>query len=158
MTIATIAPVRTASIPESLTRLDRVLDELDRAMALVLAAERTRAVDPRGAFELAHRGALRAAGVVIEHANRGRTRRLPLNAWTAISRCGARHRAWAQGMEPMVAERARLDRDPSAQPDPVLLDEHCRSTRERIEALRIEMAMALLPGEQLVPAVASARS
>lgn len=140
--IAGTAGLRT---PPHLIRLDRALAELERALGLVEQAERRRETDARAAFELAHRGALRAAGVVIEEANRARRRRLPLNAWDALSRCGAHHRAWAQEAAPMVAERARLDRDEGAVPDLGLLDEHCRRTRERIEGVRVEITLALMP-------------
>ena len=140
--IAGASGLRTAP---HLVRLDRALGELERARALVDQAERLRTVDARAAFELAHRSALRAAGVVIDEANRARRRRLPLNAWDALSRCGVHHRAWAQEVAPMVAERARLDRDETASPDLALLEEHCRRTRERIEGVRAEITLALLP-------------
>lgn len=140
---AAARPVRT--VRADLARLDRALTELERAQRCIEEAERLRASDPRAAFELAHRGALRAAGVVIEQANRTRTRRLPLNVWAALSRCGAHHRAWSIEAAPMVAERARLDRASGARPDPVLLEAHCRRTRERIEGIRAEVTMSLLP-------------
>lgn len=139
------APRSARSTRDDLARLDRALAELERAQCLVEEAERLRDEDPRSAFELAHRGALRAAGVVIEEANRSRVRRLPLNAWAALARCGAHHRSWSLAVAPMVAERDRLDRDGSALPDPLLLEAHYRLTRERIEGIRAEVTMGLLP-------------
>lgn len=130
---------------ERLALLDRALDELDRAQSLLDRAEAVADTDPRAAFELAHRAALRAAGVVIDRANRARRRRLPLNAWQALSRLGATHRDWAREVEPMVAERRRLDGNEGAVPDLDLLARHCRSTRERIAAVRAETVMAHLP-------------
>lgn len=136
-------PVR--SVRADLDRLDHALAQLERAERQVAEAEALLAADPRAAFELAHRGALRAAGVVIEQANRSRSRRLPLHAWTALSRCGTHHRRRAEAAAPMVAERARLDRDPTAQPDPAMVEQHCRATREHIEGIRAEVIMTLLP-------------
>lgn len=134
-----------------LARLDRALAELERAEGLLAHARRERDTDPRAAFELVHRAALRAAGVVIDQANRHRRRKLPLNAWVALSRCGGVHRRWAQEVEPMVAERRRLDADAAAMPDLDLLDLHCRTTAERIAGVRAEITMALLPGAGAVP-------
>lgn len=139
------SPVDQRRVREDLARLDRALVVLERSEALVAEAATLREVDPRAAFELVHRAALRAAGVVIDEANRGRVRRLPLNAWAALRRCGEVHRAWAEEVAPMVAERARLDAHPEARVDPALLDAHARSTRERIAAVRAEITVALLP-------------
>jgi len=135
-----------------LARLDHALAELERAEGLLARARNQRDEDPRAAFELVHRAALRAAGVVIDQANRERRRKLPLNAWVALSRCGAVHRRWAQEVEPMVAERRRLDADAAALPDLDLLDLHGRTTAERIAGVRAEITMTLLPGAGAVPA------
>lgn len=132
-------------VREDLERLDRALVVLERCESLLVEAEQLREEDPRASFELVHRAALRAAGVVIEQANRGRVRRLPLNAWTALSRCGELHREWAAEVAPMVAERSRLDAHPEARVDPALRDAHARRTRERIAAVRAEITVALLP-------------
>lgn len=143
---------RPAAVRSDLQRLDRALGELDRAKDLLARARAVRSDDPRTAFELVHRAALRAAGVVIDEANRHRRRRLPLNAWAALSRCGAHHRTWAEAMRPLVAERERLDRRPAGSPDPELLDAHLRMTEERIAGVRAEIVVALLPGAHAVTA------
>lgn len=133
-----------APTARDLARLDADLHALERARALLREGELRAASDPRAAFELTHRAALKAAGVVIEQANRERRRRLPLNVWTALARCGLEQRRWAQEAAPFVAERARLDADSTAQPDPRLLAEHRAMTARRIEAIRGRTAGAAL--------------
>ena len=49
-----------------------------------ITGEAAIADDPREAFELIHRAALRGAGIIVARANRDRRRRLPLNVWTAL--------------------------------------------------------------------------
>lgn len=131
-----------------LRRADADLIALEHAEQLLRRARAVRGEDPRTAFELTHRAALRTAGVVIERANRERKRRLPLNAWAALERCGPMHRRWSAETAPMVAERDRLAAGPAALPDPLLLEEHLSVTAERITALRAELAVALLPAPQ----------
>lgn len=135
----------TATATISMLALDAALDALDRAEDLLGRARRTAATDPAAAFELCHRAALRTAGVVIERENRRRRRRLPLNAWRALTRCGADHVAWAEQMRPLVAERDRLSRADRSVPDPSLLREHLALTSRRIEAVRMELMDAALP-------------
>lgn len=131
-----------------LVRLDAALADLERAEQLLGEARRLQRSDPRASFELAHRAALKAAGVVVQEANRHRTRRLPLNVWIALTRCGAMHRAWAQEAEPMVAERRRLDARADALPDPRLLSEHLEATARRTVGVRAEVLMQLTPDAQ----------
>lgn len=129
-----------------LRRLDEDLAVLERAEALLREARALREIDPRAAFETAHRAALRGAGVVIERENRSRKRRLPMNAWEALSRCGVVHRQWAVEVKPLVAERDRLARANDLRPDPGLLAAHLELTGARIAAVRAEILVELLPG------------
>ncbi|WP_114856574.1 SAV_6107 family HEPN domain-containing protein [Brachybacterium sp. YJGR34] len=118
-----------------LARLDQDQADLDRARDL-LRQGRARAVeDPREAFELVHRAALRGAGVLVGRANRERRRRLPLNVWTAMEKLGGADAERAAELAPLVAERMRLDRDPSARPDPDLLRRHLRETGGHLEQI-----------------------
>lgn len=129
----------------ALQLLDAELDILDRAEAMLREGESLVLTDPRAAYELVHRAALRAAGVVVSRANRDRRRRLPLNAWTALARVGGEHRAWSEEMMELVAERDRLSRREDATPDPVLLARHRDLTTRRIRMVREEVLEASLP-------------
>lgn len=123
-----------------LARFDEDMAMLERARALWGQAERCVAADPREAFELVHRAALRGAGVLVVRANRERKRKLPLNVWTALGRVDAAGALRAAEMAPLVAERARLERLPEALPDPLLLRRHLELTRVHLE----EVAEVLL--------------
>lgn len=116
-----------------LAHLDQDQADLDRARELLRLGREAAADDPREAFELVHRSALRGAGILVARANRDRRRRLPLNVWTALERLGGAEAERASALPPLVAERARLDRDPSAHPDPQLLGEHLRETAEHLD-------------------------
>lgn len=139
------------TVRAELARLDAALVTLERSESLLLQARSLSTEDPRAAFELVHRAALRAAGVVIDEANRSRKRRLPLNAWVALSRCGEVHRAWGEEAAPLVAERARLAAHPDAPADAALLQAHLRMTSQRIAAVRAEVTLALLPPTAAAP-------
>ncbi|MGY5763818.1 SAV_6107 family HEPN domain-containing protein [Brachybacterium sp. DNPG3] len=106
--------------------------DLHRARTLLAEGEALLEQDPREAFELIHRAALRGAGVLVARANRRRRRRLPLNVWTALARIDTEGRERAAELAPLVAERARLDHDPLAQPEPVLLGDHLDGTRAHL--------------------------
>lgn len=118
-----------------LARLDEDQAGVERARLLLAEGERLAASDPREAFELVHRAALRGAGVLVQRANRERRRRLPLNVWTALERLGGEAAQRAEQMAPMVAERARLERTPDAAPDPVLLRSHIERTGQHLAAV-----------------------
>ena len=111
-----------------LARLDQDQADLERARDLLRQGRSRREDDPRAAFELVHRAALRGAGVLVSRANRERRRALPLNVWTALERLGG-------PLAPLVAERARLDRDGSARPDPELLRSHLEGTAAHLELI-----------------------
>lgn len=116
-----------------LAHLDQDQADLDRARTLLRQGSDVAASNPREAFELVHRAALRGAGILVARANCDRRRRLPLNVWTALERLGGEDAERASALPPLVAERARLDRDPSARPDPQLLDEHLRDTGRHLD-------------------------
>lgn len=116
-----------------LARLDQDQADLERARELLRQGRQLAEADPREAFELVHRAALRGAGVVVARANRERRRALPLNVWTALDRLGGADAERAEQMEPLVAERMRLDRDGSALPDPDLLRGHLEGTSKHLE-------------------------
>lgn len=111
-----------------LARLDQDQADLERARELWEQGDELRPVAPREAFELVHRAALRGAGVLVARANRERRRALPLNVWTALERLGGEDAERAGRLAPLVAERARLDRDGSALPEPALLEQHLEET------------------------------
>lgn len=116
-----------------LARLDQDQADLERARDLLRQGRATAAVDPREAFELVHRAALRGAGVLVARANRDRRRKLPLNVWTALGRLGGEDAERAESLVPLVAERMRLDRDGSALPDPQLLRRHLEDTERHLD-------------------------
>lgn len=120
-----------------LAQLDEDQAGLQRARSLLAQARQRADADPGAAFELVHRAALRGAGVLVTRANRKRRRKLPLNVWTALERIGGADRAGQ--LEPLVAERARLDRDPSAHPDPVLLRRHLEQTADHLEQVAAQL-------------------
>lgn len=125
-----------------LARLDQDQADLDRARDLLRQGSVLCEISPRESFELIHRAALRGAGVLVSRANRERRRALPLNVWTALERLGGQDALRAEQLAPLVAERARLDRDASAQPDPELLRRHREQTSAHLE----EVAQRLLEG------------
>ena len=118
-----------------LARLDQDQADLERARDLLRQGRSRREDDPRAAFELVHRAALRGAGVLVSRANRERRRALPLNVWTALERLGGPEAERARQLAPLVAERARLDRDGSARPDPELLRSHLEGTAAHLELI-----------------------
>ncbi|MCL6422058.1 hypothetical protein Bequi_01415 [Brachybacterium sp. JHP9] len=126
-----------------LIRLDQDLAALERAQQLLHQARSVRRDDPRAAFELIHRSALRTAGVLVARANRTRRRSLPLNVWKALDRMGASTRPWALEASAFVAERDRLDRDQHAVPDPQLLQAHLEGTAHRIASVRAQLLSEL---------------
>lgn len=125
-----------------LARLDQDQADLERARDLLRQGRALQVEDPRAAFELVHRAALRGAGVLVARANRERRRALPLNVWAALERLGGEDAARAEQLAPLVAERMRLDRDGAARPDPVLLADHLEGTSAHLELI----AQRLLDG------------
>ncbi|MFC0675499.1 SAV_6107 family HEPN domain-containing protein [Brachybacterium hainanense] len=134
-----------------LRRLEAELDALDRAEALLREGRTLSGTDPRLAYELMHRAALRAAGVVVARANRERRRKLPLNAWHALVRIGGEHRDWAEQMQELVAERDRLARREDLVPDALLLERHRELTTAHLAAVREEVLAASLPADLAEP-------
>lgn len=133
---------------QRLRRLRHVGEDLavlDRACTMLAEAQELSAAQPRAAFELSHRAALRAAGVLVARANRERRRALPLNVWTALARIGGPAAERAEEMGVLVEERERLDRAVDAQPRPALLARHLSSTASHLAAVRAEI-LADLPG------------
>lgn len=128
-----------------LARLDQDQADLERARDLLAQGRSLLEVDPRGAFELTHRAALRGAGVLVSRANRERRRALPLNVWSALERLGGQDAERAAQLAPLVAERARLDREAAAQPDPELLHSHLEATAAHLEAIA-QRLLEDLPG------------
>lgn len=118
-----------------LARLDQDQADLERARELLRQGRSQLEEDPRAAFELIHRAALRGAGVLVSRANRERRRALPLNVWTALDRLGGQDAERAEQLAPLVAERMRLDREGSALPDPELLRSHLEGTGAHLEAI-----------------------
>jgi SAV_6107-like HEPN len=116
-----------------LAHLDQDQADLDRARDLLRQARAAADPDPREAFELVHRSALRGAGILVARANRDRRRKLPLNVWTALDRLGGEDAERAAVLVPLVAERARLDRDPASVPDPELLRLHLEETAQHLD-------------------------
>src|SRR5699024_9075746 len=92
-----------------LVQLDEDMAALQRARDLLQQGRDRAATDPRAAFELVHRAALRGAGVLVTRANRERRRKLPLNVWTALDRIGGPEAERSEQLAPLVAERQRLD-------------------------------------------------
>ena len=123
-----VLSVAAPSLRLRLARLDQDQADLERARDLLQQAHSSVQEDPREAFELTHRAALRGAGVLVARANRERRRPLPLNVWTALARLGGEDAERAEALAPLVSERMRLDRDPSAVPDPVLMERHLEET------------------------------
>lgn len=131
------APVGSSarSLRLRLARLDQDQADLERARDLLRQGRSLQEDDPREAFELIHRAALRGAGVLVSRANRERRRALPLNVWTALERLGGQDAERAQQLAPLVAERMRLDREGSARPDPELLCSHLEGTATHLERI-----------------------
>lgn len=140
----TTGPWRAGARPSALLqRLQADLQSLDHAEALLARARSLSREDPRAAFEVVHRAALRGAGVLVERANRERSRRLPLNVWTALERIGPLGVQRAREVQVMVQERARLDRDDRALPTPALLTAHLDGTARHLEAVRRQLGAEL---------------
>lgn len=118
-----------------LARLDQDQADLERARDLLRQGRSQLEGDPRAAFELVHRAALRGAGVLVSRANRERRRPLPMNVWAALERLGGQDAERAEQLGPLVAERMRLDRERSALPDPELLRVHLEGTGAHLEAI-----------------------
>lgn len=139
----------TRTVRLRLARLDQDQADLDRARELLRQGGALLEDDPRGAYELIHRAALRGAGVLVSRANRDRRRALPLNVWTALERLGGQDAERAAQLGPLVAERARLDRDGAALPDPSLLSSHLDGTAAHLEeiARRLLEDLPTHPGE-----------
>lgn len=81
-------------------------------------------------FELAHRAALRTAGVLIRRNELGARRRPPLNAWEALAVTTQEGVWWAHRFEPYVRLRAGLDPASHEGPDPDLVERHARLVEE----------------------------
>ena len=133
------------SLRAHLARLDADQACLQRARQLLQQGRALSATEPRDAFELAHRAALRGAGVLVTRANRERRRPLPLNVWRALERIGGSAAERSAELTELVAERERLDRDPSAHPDPVLLERHLEQTARHLEQVA-DLLLEELPG------------
>lgn len=129
-----------------LVQLDEDMAALQRARDLLQQGRDRAATDPRAAFELVHRAALRGAGVLVTRANRERRRKLPLNVWTALERIGGPEAERSGQMAPLVAERQRLDRALAAQPDPLLLRRHLDQTAEHLDRVGHRL-VEQLPGD-----------
>ncbi len=129
----------------ALRLLDADLQVIERAESFLQEAEQLMVEQPREAFELIHRAALRVAGVLVTRANRERKRPLPLNVWAALRRLGRRPAARAEDVAVMVAERELLDRDPSRVPTAELLRVHLENTRAHTQEVREEV-LDVLPG------------
>lgn len=128
-----------------LALLDQDQADLERARELLAQARIAAPLAPREAFELAHRSALRGAGILVARANRERKRKLPLNVWAALDRLGPDGRDRAAALAPLVAERARLDRDLGAQPDPGLLEQHLDGTAAHLDLVAAALLDDLPP-------------
>ena len=116
-----------------LALLDQDQADLERARELLRQGRLLAAEDPREAFELVHRAALRGAWVLVARANRERRRALPLNVWLALERLGGQDAERAESLAPLVAERMRLDRNAAARPDPELLSTHLAQTSAHLD-------------------------
>src|SRR5690625_3660406 len=133
------------SLRAHLARLDADQACLQRARQLLQQGRALSATEPRDAFELAHRAALRGAGVLVTRANRERRRPLPLNVWRALERIGGSAAERSAELTELVAERERLHRDPAAHPDPVLLERHLEQTARPLEQVA-DLLLEELPG------------
>src|SRR5690625_1791161 len=96
------------SLRAHLARLDADQACLQRARQLLQQGRALSATEPRDAFELAHRAALRGAGVLVTRANRERRRPLPLNVWRALERIGGSAAERSAELTELVAARERL--------------------------------------------------
>ncbi|WP_193104232.1 SAV_6107 family HEPN domain-containing protein [Brachybacterium sp. FME24] len=118
-----------------LAHLDQDQADLERARDLLRQGRAAATDEPREAFELVHRAALRGAGIIVARSNRDRRRKLPLNVWTALDRLGGEDAERASHLVPLVAERSRLDREPASVPDPGLLREHLEQTAQHLDTV-----------------------
>ena len=118
-----------------LARFDEDQASLQRARDLLAQGRARIGQDPRGAFELIHRSALRGAGVLVARADRSRKRKLPRNVWIALERIGGEAAERAIQIRPYVAERVHLERDQAAQPDPLLLRRHLEETAQHLDRI-----------------------
>lgn len=133
-----VAAPRTARAASPALRLfSRDMTALERAEDLLRSAEKASSETER--FELTHRAALRAAGVLIARANRERRRPLPLNVWVALQRMGPQGRRIAEDFAPMVRERESLERSPHSRPQPELLDAQHRLTTDLLQSVREQL-------------------
>lgn len=128
-------PADARSIRLRLAHLDQDQADLERARQLLQLGRASFEDDPREAFELVHRAALRGAGILVARANRDRRRKLPLNVWTALERLDEEDARRALELAPFVTERGRLDRDSTAQPDPHLLQHHIEQTAQHLQSV-----------------------
>lgn len=119
----------------TLARFDEDQASLQRARDLLAQGRARIGQDPRSAFELIHRAALRGAGVLVARADRSRKRKLPRNVWIALERIGGEAAERAVQIRPYVAERLHLDRDQRAQPDPLLLRRHLEETALHLDRI-----------------------
>lgn len=133
------------SLRVQLAQLDADQSDLQRARQLLQQGQQLTTARPRDAFELIHRAALRGAGVLVSRANRERRRPLPLNVWKALERIGGSAAERSAELNDLVAERERLSRSPSAQPDPVLLERHLAQTTLHLEQIA-DVLLEELPG------------
>lgn len=128
-----------------LAQLDEDQAALDRARQLLQHGRELSTSQPRDAYELAHRAALRGAGVLVTRSNRERKRKLPLNVWKALERIGGSAAERAAELTELVAERDRLSHHPSAQPDALLLARHLEQTQRHLDQIA-EQLLSELPG------------
>lgn len=128
-----------------LAQLDEDQAALDRARQLLRQGRELSAGQPREAYELVHRAALRGAGVLVTRSNRERKRKLPLNVWTALERIGGGAAERSAEVTELVAERDRLRRDPSAEPDALLLARHLDQTQRHLDQIAQQL-LSELPG------------
>lgn len=128
-----LAATDARSLRRRLARLDQDQADLERARDLLRQGQALAEEDPREAFELVHRAALRGAGVLVARANRERRRALPLNVWAALERLGGQDAERAERLGPLVSERMRLDRDAAARPEPELLGAHLAETAAHLD-------------------------
>ena len=125
----------TRSLRLRLAQLDQDQADLERARDLLRQGRELAESQPREAFELVHRAALRGAGVLVSRANRERRRALPLNVWNALERLGGEDAERAEQLAPLVVERRRLDRGGATLPEPELLHLHLEQTEVHLEAV-----------------------
>lgn len=137
LTLIPTAPQTSRAPAPALRRFCEDSAQVDRAVALLQQAQA--ASDLAERFELAHRAALRAAGVLVARANRERRRPLPLNVWTALRRLGEEGTALAESFAPLVRLRERLARDTDADIPAPLLEKQRELTEQLIARVREQL-------------------